>query len=280
MIVEKIYQYLSVQEKTLNDAILDEVAQNSRFAFKRQFMEADQNDKGKLRLSSAGRCARQVAYAYHGFEKKGKEIDARAKLVFWTGDLIELTVVNLAKLSGCVLLNTGQDQLTVSLPVNGTFAVGHPDGIYEDEEAIDESGNSTNGRAGKRYLLEVKSMSSFSYEKFEKGEIDEGYISQINAYMSALNLDSCVFIGLNKDNGMLHERIVKKNPKVVESLTNNLASVAHSTPEKLPPPPAELEANEKGIYPWNCLYCAYWMHCRKGAEKVLVGKSYKLKKGE
>lgn len=266
MIVEKIYQYLSGQEKTLNDAILDEVAQNSRFAFKRQFMEADQNDKGKIRLSSAGRCARQVAYAYHGFEKKGKEIDARAKLVFWTGDLIELTVVNLAKLAGCVLLNTGQDQLTVSLPVNGTFAVGHPDGIFLED--------------GKNYLLEVKSMSSFSYAKFEQGEIDEGYIAQINAYMEALKLEACVFIGLNKDNGMMHERIVKKNPKVVESLTKNLASVAHSTPEKLPPPPAELEANEKGVYPWNCLYCPYWVHCRVGAKKVLVNKSYKLKKGE
>jgi len=266
MIVEKIYQYLSGQEKTLNDAILDEVAQNSRFAFKRQFMEADQNDKGKIRLSSAGRCARQVAYAYHGFEKKGKEIDARAKLVFWTGDLIELTVVNLAKLAGCVLLHTGQDQLTVSLPVNGTFAIGHPDGIFLED--------------GKNYLLEVKSMSSFSYAKFEKGEIDEGYISQINAYMSALNLDACAFIGLNKDNGMMHELIVRKSQKEVEKLTKNLTAVAHSTPEKLPPPPAELEANEKGVFPWNCLYCAFWVHCRVGAKKVLVGKSYKLRKQE
>lgn len=269
MIVEKIYKYLSGKERRVDESILDEVARNARESFKRQFMEPESNDKGTIRLSSAGRCARQTAYSYHGYEKKGKELDTRAKVVFWMGDQVEMMIVNLARLSGCVIENTGQNQLSVNFPLPGYWKIakGHPDGIVIHE--------------GKKYLLEVKSMSSFSYAKFEQGEIDDGYLAQINAYMTALgDVNYCVFIGVNKDSGVAHEMILSIDNKIVEKITKNLLLVSTASGEDLPPPPPELEANDKGFYPWNCLYCAYWMRCRVGAKRVLVGKSYKLIKGD
>lgn len=267
MIIEKIEKYLSDSGKTIDEGLRYEVEKMAGYVFKRQFMTEDEAvSKGNLRLSSAGRCARQVAYAYHGFEKKGKEIDARAKLVFWTGDLVELTVVNLAKLSGANLTATGFNQLQIKLPVNGTFISGHPDGVlFEDKQ---------------QYLLEVKSMSSYGFEKFLKGDIDEAYLAQVNAYMECLGLNKCVFIGLNKESGVLHEIVLDKNTEIVEKVRKNLLSVIHSTPESLPEQPKEYGPDDKGFYQWQCLYCAYWGHCRPNAEKVLVKNSYKLKDKE
>jgi hypothetical protein len=73
MIVDKINKYLFEKELKIDDAIKYEVEKLSGWTFKRQFMENSERDmKGKLYLSSSGKCARQLAYGYHGFEKKRK----------------------------------------------------------------------------------------------------------------------------------------------------------------------------------------------------------------
>lgn len=262
MIVDRINKYLSSNGKTVNEELCNEVGKLASWAFKRQFLTDDEAvSRGSIRLSSCGRCPRQIAYAYHGIEKKGKESDARAKMVFWLGDLVELTVVNLAKASGVVLENTGLNQSTVKFSVNGSEIEGHPDGIVVE--------------GTERLLLEVKSMTSYGFEKFEAGEIDEGYLAQVNAYMETLGLSRCVFLAINKESGVMHEKIITKDPAVIEKIRKSLVSVLHSTPEKLPEAPHKPDL--KGLYPWNCLYCAWWGKCHPTAERVLVGRSYKLK---
>lgn len=274
MICDRIGQYLTEKGKTIDEALRYEVEKIAGFCFKRQFMTDEESDtKGKLRMSSCGKCPRQLAYAFHGFEKKGKEIDARAKLIFFAGDICELVITNLAKLAGCTLTATGLNQLTLTgnimrkvtagneLPVEVT---GHPDGMVLHE--------------GKWYLLEVKSMSSYAFERFQEcGDVDDSYICQMNIYMHKLDLDACVLVGYNKDSGVMHEIIVKKDSEIVRKAVANLQTVVDSTPESLPPQPAEFGPDEKGYYTWNCLYCAYWGHCRTNAERVLVRNSYKLK---
>lgn len=261
MIVDKINKYISSNGKTVNEEICNEVSKLAGWAFKRQFFSNDEPaSKGTIRLSSCGRCPRQIAYAYHGIEKKGKEQDSRSKMVFWLGDLVELTVINLAKAAGVNLEFTGLNQITVKFSVNGTEIEGHPDGICIDEE---------------KYLLEVKSMTSYGFEKFEAGEIDDGYVAQVNAYMESLGLTWCVFVAINKESGVMHEKILIKDPAIIEKIRKSLVSVLQSTTEKLPEAP--YKPNEKGLYPWNCLYCSWWGKCHPTAEKVLIGKSYKLK---
>jgi hypothetical protein len=262
MIIDKIGKYLTDNNLTLNDTIRYEIEKLAGVAFKRQFMEIkEEASKGKLRLSGCGSCARKLAYGYHGIEKKGKELDARSKIVFFQGDLVELMLVSIAKLAGCNLLATGLNQIKVTLKVNGNSIEGHPDGLLLENQEL--------------YLVEFKSMSSFGFKRFQNKEIDEGYLAQVNCYLEALGLKKCVFVGLNKDAGVLHEMILEKDEQMVKFCKNNILSVLNSTLEKLPLP--AYEKDTKGYYPWQCLYCPWWILCKPNAGKVLVGSSYKLK---
>lgn len=265
MIVDKINAYLSSKEKIDDDSLRREVEKLAGHAFKRQFMTEDESDsKGVIRMSSIGRCVRQVAYGYHGIEKSGKELDARAKIVFWMGDLTELTVIALAKLAGCNIAATGMNQLQVKFNLNGSVITGHPDGVLFADKS--------------QFLVEVKSMSSYSFEKFEKGFVDDAYVAQYNAYMEALGLAAVVYVALNKDSGVMSERVFYKDNAIVEQIRKNVLDIAHSTKNSLPDP--AFVADAKGIFPWQCLYCSWHKVCKPNAEKVLIKSSYKLKQKE
>jgi|SRR6185436_5090662 len=256
MIVEKIHQYLAGEGKSIEQSILDDIARMSSGSFSRQFGAREERGRS-LRLSSIGRCPRQSAYSILGFPENGKSIDARARMVFAMGDLTELVVVGLAKAAGCVIESTGDKQSTVQ--INGV--PGHPDGILID--------------SGKRYLLEVKSMSSFSFKDFERGVLDEGYRYQCNAYMTALDLNECVIVALNKDAGVLSEMTISKDPAIVRDIKFRINLIQNATKENLPVRP--FAPDPKGFYPWPCLYCPFHQTCLPNAEKVVVSNRYKLK---
>jgi len=269
MITDRITKYLEENKTTVNDYLSKNVEKLAGHSFQRQFMgkeDKDNNDyyKHKLRLSSAGKCPRQVAYKYHGFDKAGKEIDGRAKIIFFQGDLAELMLMNLAKLAGCPVMATGLEQISLFFPVEAGdgihFIEGHPDGYIIDKGCL---------------LVECKSMSSFGYRKFEKGEIDDSYRAQINVYLEASGLDSCILVAMNKDNGAIGEMRIEKDMQIVMQSHENMVSVISSGRTELPEP--MFECNDKGMYPWNCLYCSYHETCKPNAEKTLVGRSYKLK---
>lgn len=252
MIVDKVNAYLNSVGQAVPEAILNEVGELAKWSFKRQFGEREETE-AKLRLSAVGRCVRQQAYKLLGFEESGKSIDARARMVFFQGDLAEMAIVLLAKAAGIKITRSGKDQATVALD----GIEGHPDGILEDN------------------LLEVKSMSSFSFKDFERGVLDEGYRYQINAYMEALGLSKAIVVALNKDAGVLAEMQVSKDPAIVRDIKMRINMIRGATKESLPPRP--FAPNDKGFYPWNCLYCAFHQTCLPTAEKVLVSNKYKLK---
>lgn len=258
--MDKIDAYLSQKNLTIDEALRYEVEKLAGIAFKRQFMQDEREVSfGQIRLSAAGACPTKNAYAYHGFEKCGKEMDSRAKMIFWLGDLSEMTVVSLAKLAGCTMIATGFNQIKVSIKVNGTEIFGHPDGLFHSDHLA---------------LLEVKSMTSYRFEEFRKGIISEEYLDQINSYMDALDLGSCIVVALNKESGVLHENLVFRDSDRIIKIKRRFKSVLESTPASLPEKP--FKPNAKGELPWNCLYCNYWGHCWPDAEKKLVKNAYKL----
>lgn len=256
MLVDRINEFLSSTDQTVDETIVNDVGLLCRIAFLRQFLKREEKPK-TLRLSSVGRCVRQQAYNLLGFEENGKGIDSRARMVFFMGDLVEVAIVQLAKAAGCRIQNVGQDQATVELD----GIEGHPDGIIEQD--------------GKRSLLEVKSMSSFGFNEFQRGVLDEGYRYQINAYLEALGLSEAIVVALNKDAGVLAEMTVSKDPVIVADIKARIAMLKAATKENLPPRP--YKTNDKGFYPWNCVYCNHHITCLPNAEKVLVSKAYKLK---
>lgn len=260
MIVDKIEAYLSQKNISIDESLRYEIEKLAGIAFKRQFMTEEREVAfGQIRLSAAGACPTRNAYAYHGFEKRGKETDSRAKMIFWLGDLAEMTVVSLAKLAGCAITATGFNQIKVSLLIGNTTVPGHPDGLFIE--------------SGIR-LLEVKSMTSYRFEEFQKEIISNEYLDQINSYLEALDLNSCIIIALNKESGVLHENLVTRDHKRISNLKSRLKSVIDSTPSDLPEKPFKPDVN--GVLPWNCLYCSYWGHCWPDAERKLVKKAYKL----
>lgn len=262
MIADKISDFLSDNNTTVADHLVYQIEKLAGLAFRRQFMQAQQDRSGGLSLSSCGKCPRQLAYNFLGFERIGKELDGRARMTFFQGDLVELTLMTLARLAGCNLIGTGFNQIVVKLDIDGTLVEGHPDGFLIGSDMT--------------RLVECKSMNSYAFERFEDGEIDDSYYAQINAYLEATNLDECVMLAMNKDNGVVKENIVFRDPVLINSIKNKLSIVLKSTKDTLPPAPADLSPDAKGFYSWKCLYCNFWGTCRTGAHKVLVGKSYKL----
>lgn len=270
MIVDRIEKYLrtlgeskvSPELVAKHEGLRREIEALAGYTFKRQFLSDNESSgKGKLRLSACGKCARQQAYSYHGFPKKGKEMDGRSRLTFFAGDLTELIIVALAKLAGCTLTATGLNQIPVWFKVKDTHVEGHPDGLILAN--------------GKLSLLEVKSASSFGFSKFQRSGPDESYLAQCNMYMAAMGLEGCWMVYLCKDNGVLDERYISLDPSLVTYCENKMAMVMESTPENLPP--QEYVPDEKGFLPWQCRYCFAYGHCWPEAKKVLVKKSYKLK---
>jgi len=268
MIVNKINEYLSSKDLTIDEHIASQVGWLATWTFKRQFMQ-DNQSSNTISLSQAGKCARQLAYRYHDFEQAGKELDSRAKIIFWQGDLVETMIMKLARLAGCNVMATGLEQIKCYVPIikkipfadDETLQIaGHPDGILLDDATC---------------LVECKSMSSYSFRDFEKGKVDEGYLSQMNMYMHGLGLNKCVLIAMNKDNGIMNEKVIERNDDIIEAGIKNLTTVLNSTPDALPD--GWYQPDAKGLYAWQCLYCSWWKTCKPNAERVLIGKSYKLK---
>ena len=254
MIVDKINQYLSTTGKELDAALLDEVGKLASYAFQRQFGVREERVVTKPYFSSIGKCLRQQAYKLLGFEEAGKEIDSRAKMLFFQGDMVELAVVELAKVAGCNVSGTGFEQEATEW--NGLR--GRPDGVVDGT-----------------HVLEVKSMASYSFERFEQGQLEDSYRYQCNAAMESLGLAKTVIVAQNKDSGPLCEMVIEKDPAIVEDIRQRLSVLGNATKEMLPERPYAPDA--KGFYPWQCRYCAFFKTCLPNAELVLVRNKYSLK---
>lgn len=256
MIVDKINAYLATEGREVDYAILKEVADLAAQAFEHQFGFREEKAQNAPYFSSIGKCLRQQAYKLLDFTPNGKEVDSRSKMVFFQGDMAELAIIQIAKQAGCNITACGGAQETIE--VDGMR--GRPDGILH---------------ADQDYVVEIKSMSSFSFRDFERGIIDDHYRMQCTAGMVALNLDKCVIVGLNKDAGVLYEMVISKDPEIVRDLQERLETLKKCSKEDLPPRP--YSPDEKGFYPWQCLYCAFWRTCLPNAQQVLVSGKYKLK---
>ena len=265
MIINAINFFLEKENKSLEDGfkylLKQEFSQLSEFSFDRQFLTDREESDGKLRFSSAGKCVRALAYGYHKTEKNGKEIDSRGVRTFFMGDMTETMIVLLAKAAGVPIFGYGIQQPKLSWIIGDKEIQGRPDGFVINE--------------GRILTLEVKSMNTLAFTRFEKGEIDDSYIYQMNANMKASGAQACLYVAFNKDNSVLGERIVVRDEKVIKQIKKNIFYVINSTPSTLPNRP--FEPNELGFLPWNCLYCPFWGTCWPNAEKKLVGRAYKLR---
>ena len=223
-------------------------------------------------LSGLGKCARALAYIKAGTPPNGRQIDARARLTFSLGDMVEAILVHALREAleddpTWGLLNVGEDQAEVFLKVPGHDPIkGHPDGIIT--------------RDGEPWaVLEIKSIASFGFQRASR-ELAEGrcpwdpsesYYWQAQAYAAALDLDRVGVLMLCKDSGAVLSFWVHRDPGFLEALRAHL-DMASQPPEDVPrvlpdgqelkpsdarPKPRGTPNRRHSELPWQCRFCAH-----------------------
>ena len=196
--------------------------------------------EGQLRMSVIGKPARQLWYDKHS-PKDRKDEDAGLNLKFLYGHIIEHLILYLAELSGHKI----EDQQK-KVEIDGIS--GHIDSKIDGE------------------ICDVKSASSFSFKKFQSGELvgDDpfGYHAQLSGYETANGTKEGGFLVVDKSSGDIcfykPEDMAKPN---VKSLIKNLRSAL----EKDTPPEKcyefKTEKNGNKTLATGCMFCPHKWEC-------------------
>lgn len=212
-----------------------------------------------LRISSAGRCPRQQAYAHLG-EPETNHADAQAENRMALGHMAEILIIMEMERNGwetrhTVLSDTGQ--LELELPIPGTKHVlkGHPDGTCMHPEFT----------RGFWVPLECKSMSPGKAEEVEKNGIElvyPSYIVQIALYARRLHELKAVshpergaFGLMDREGRMLPIHWGRWTRADVDQILETLADIVRRTEAGgLPDRPFSQSSTD-------CKYCRYHTLC-------------------
>ena len=199
---------------------------------------------GKLRMSILGKPSRQLWYDKFSPKDK-KEENAGLNLKFLYGHIIEHLVLYLAELAGHKI----EDQ-QMKVEIDGV--TGHIDSKIDGQ------------------ICDVKSASSFSFKKFQTGEIvgDDpfGYHAQLSGYETANGTKDGGFLVVDKSTGDIcfykPDDMAKPN---VKTLIKNLKTTLEqdTPPEKCYPYKEEKNGNKTLAI--GCQFCPHKWECHADA---------------
>jgi len=226
-------------------------------------------DKRELTISSLGHCGRQLAYRYHG--QPGLSLDARSIITLDTGTVLHHDIrrkIRAALKGSCYRLWGFPKEIVAEVHVGPYTIPGHADGILKHIGHCTKPGH-------KDKLLEVKTMSEFSYRRFVNGEIEQSYLDQVYGYLDGLGLTEVLFLGLNKNTGEIHEEIRTLDKDRLKARLELHRQIFEShNPEEIP---TEHTPNSKGALPWQCNYCPFVLRCyEKQSPKKIWRHKYVL----
>src|SRR5210317_1368603 len=200
--------------------------------------------QGKLRMSIIGKPPRQLWYDKNS-PKESKEDNSDMTLKFLYGHIIEHLILYLAELSGHKI----EDQQK-KVEIDGI--TGHIDSKIDGE------------------ICDVKSASSFSFKKFQSGEIvgDDpfGYHAQLAGYETANGTKAGGFLVVDKSTGDMcfykPDDMAKPNVKtLIKDLKNALEQ--DTPPEKCYPYKEEKNGNKTLAI--GCQFCPHKWECHTDA---------------
>lgn len=202
---------------------------------------------GVLRLSSIGKpCARQVWYEVNSPEK-AEPLPPEARLKFLFGDILECLLLFLAKKSGHEVRGQQDEIVVEDVP-------GHRDAVIDGE------------------LVDVKSASKYSFNKFKEGLKEEddgfGYLQQLENYHAGsddIKKGIGHFLVVGKELGNICLDTHPLGNKDTRGYIRKRKEIAASST----PPPREFTDEEDGKsgnrkLKFNCAYCAHKWHCWPG----------------
>lgn len=171
LLADPIRAYLESQDKRMDDTVLAETVRRMRQVIVRDLMQPRDTRAGKeSNTLYTGGCARKARLTFDGAERD--PLRARTLLKFLLGDLVELSVLAIARLAGCHI-----EDNNVDLSIRGDDGVEvpvHPDGRYMDGETP--------------YNIEIKSCDSRTFDRWmEQGGPDDawGYLTQASVEVKA-----------------------------------------------------------------------------------------------
>lgn len=207
--------------------------------------------KNRLRLSNIGKpCERQTYLSIHKPELE-EALPPVARIKFLYGDVIEELLLFLAEAAGHKVEGQ-QDEMDLE------GVKGHRDAVIDG------------------VLVDVKSASTFSFNKFRDGDLVDndpfGYIGQIQSYLEAsqddplvTDKDRCAFLVMDKTLGHLCLDIHKKVPFDVREIARRKVAVMDGDviPDRaFSPVPDGKSGNMK--LPMECSYCSMKHACHDG----------------
>ena len=220
---------------------------------------AERDNSFYLRMSNIGRPTRQL-----WFEKQKEEENRRLQpslyIKFLYGHLLEELLLLLVKAAD---YNVTDEQKEIE--VEGIK--GHMD-------------CKINGR-----VVDIKSASGFSFNKFKKGLLNDddpfGYIAQLTGYEEAENTEDGGFLVINKETGELcfHQPEDLDKPNIRQHIKNIKQALEFATPPYFCYAP--LAEGKKGNYriAKNCMYCPFKKECFKESNNGKGLRAFRYAKG-
>ena len=233
----------NIETPAITDSWCDELGHSIGTMLRDRLQE--ERTGGSLRLSGMGHGIRKQWYNMRP-DTPQEKLSPDTRMKFLYGDVLELILIALAKLAGHSVTN---EQETVEVEA----IKGHIDCLIDGE------------------LIDVKSASTFSFNKFKKEEVqlDDpfGYYMQLGAYGYAMNKRPYGWLVFDKTLGhmCLSKALDAYIPDVTERIERVKASVAQDVePAPCAYPVADGKSGNMKL-PTVCSYCQYKRHCWRDA---------------
>ena len=246
-LVEDIYNLFSPEEFSMDEKEIeyhvDEFATNIKEHLK-LFLNEKPRTNSNLRLSAIGRPDRQLWYDIILDKTEVIPLEYSTRIKFLYGYILEELLIVLSRLAGHEVVDT-QKEVTIE------GVKGHQDCVIDG------------------VLVDCKSASGRSFEKFEKGRLERddpfGYIAQLSAYAQANDMDEAAFLVINKQTGEICLLPMHSLEMINASVRiKNLKTIMKSDG----PPPrcysdvADGMAGNRRLGT-SCIYCAHKKECWK-----------------
>jgi hypothetical protein len=202
-------------------------------------------------------CIRKVAYQYHQTPKDvDRGFSGQTYRIFDMGHDGEDRVAEYLKHASFALRVVDRNGEQFGYSVADGKMKGHIDGVIT-QAPVDVPGLVLPA------LWENKALGNASFNEVVRVGIKESkplYYAQVQIYMAYMQLESCLFTCINRDNGLLHIEVIAFDPQHAQEVSDRGVRVIQSKR------PEEFPRIARESTDWRCKWCDYASRCWTATE--------------